>query len=88
MARLHREDILFLALSSVTFLVICAITYVVRMRVIYWFIGNCRDAAGCVAADIFITYWWALFVPALLLSAYLLNRIYQARLIKRKEIQA
>ena len=88
MARLHREDILFLALSSVTFLGICAITYVVRMRVIYWFIGNCTDAPGCVAADNFITYWWALFVPVLLLSAYLLNRIYQARLIKRKEIQA
>ena len=88
MGRFHRDDILFLALSTVIFLGICAVTYVSRMRLIYWSINNCGDSSNCVAADNLITYWWALFVPVLMLVAYLVNRVYQVRLVRRKKFQA
>lgn len=87
MAKIHREDLLFLALSTLVFLGMCALTALGMIRVIHWTIGNCGDAPGCSAADGLISYWWALFVPAVLLVAYAFNRVYQARLVNRKARQ-
>lgn len=87
MARFHRDDILFVAVSAAIFLGICMLTFLGMMRVIYWSIDNCGDAAGCGAAGNLISYWWALFVPVLMFAAYFVNRVYQTRLVKRKTIQ-
>lgn len=87
MVRIHREDILFLALSTVVFLGICVLTAAGMIRLIYWALINCGDAPGCMAADSLISYWWALFVPVVLLAAYAINRVYQARLVLRKARQ-
>ena len=87
MARIHREDILFIGLSALVFLAMCVLTAAGMIRLIQWTLGNCGDSLECKAADSLISYWWALFVPAVLLVAYAFNRVYQARLVRRKAQQ-
>jgi hypothetical protein len=64
----------------VGFLLFCAVTAYAQKWTLEWLYANCAvDSSSCSAADLFLSYWWLLFVPIILLATFLLHRIYTKR---------
>lgn len=70
----------FAALGIGAFSLICLAIAMIRLRIIYWFLGNCgASSMACSAADIAFTYWWLVLLAALLAATAPLYRAYRQR---------
>lgn len=68
----------FIAAGAGLGIIACVATALGMIQMTFWYLAECGDSASCKTAGWLIDYWWALFVPAILVSALVLRRLYEA----------
>ena len=77
MERKVRRKLVFIVGSVGAFTLACVASAFSMIWVIGWYMSNCAVASsGCKVALWLIDFWWLLFVPAILLAAMLIHRLY------------
>lgn len=71
-------DLIFIVASALLGVVACLAMAWALVAATGWYLDSCPGTAGCDRAKLLMDYWWLVFVPAALVSAWALRRVYDS----------
>ena len=69
-------DLIFIGSCVALAILACAAIAWMLIETTRWYLNNCPASTNCASAKWMIDYWWLLFLPVCLLSAWALRKVY------------